>query len=327
MQFESAPLLIVIVGPTAVGKSELAIQVAAQMGGEIVSADSRLFYRGMDIGTAKPSQADRESIPHHLIDVANLDETWSLAVFQKAANIAIKDIWKRGKLPLLVGGTGQFIRAITEEWSLPEQAPDTKLREVLECWGRKIGPLELHHKISLIDPEAARLIEPMNLRRSVRALEVILRTGKLFSIQRQKKSSPYRVIQIGLTRPRSELYTRVDARIEMMINDGFLEEVKHLLAAGNKEDNPAFSGIGYREMINVINGRIYLAEAKLLIKRYTRQFIRRQSNWFKIDDPKITWFDLSEKSLDDVIEYIHGKIGSSFNEEIPDINGIKTASN
>jgi tRNA dimethylallyltransferase len=292
--------LVMIVGPTAVGKTELAIQLAERLGGEIVSADSRLFYRGMDIGTAKPTLAERERVPHHLIDVVLPDEPWSLAIFQKEASRIIAEIHGRNKLPFLVGGTGQYIQAVMEEWEIPAQVPDLRLRDILDAWGREIGAVELHHKLSLIDPEAAGRIEPRNLRRTVRALEVMMHTGKKFSAQRKKGVSPYRLCQVGLIRPREELYRRIDERIEGMIADGLLGEVEKLLQQGYSPDLPAFSAIGYREMVQVIQGRINLDEAVMLMKRYTRQFVRRQSNWFKENDPDIHWFELNRPRVDEI---------------------------
>jgi tRNA dimethylallyltransferase len=299
--------LVVIVGPTAVGKTEIAIQLAERMNGEIVSADSRLFYRGMDIGTAKPSRRDRSRVPHHLIDVADPDESWSLAVFQQAAKEIIFDIHRREKLPFLVGGTGQYIKAVVEEYEIPKQMPDLRMRDILEAWGNKIGALELHRRLQFVDPEAAGRIEPNNLRRTVRALEVMLHTGRRFSEQRNRGISPYLTCTIGLTRPRVELYSRIDARIDQMISDGLMGEVQGLLMKGIKENSPPFSAIGYREMIQVIHQEINLSEAAVLMKRYTRQYVRRQSNWFKENDPSIHWFDLSKVGIEEIYIFLNSQ--------------------
>jgi len=298
---ELRPPLIVVVGPTAVGKTELAIWLAERLGGEILSADSRLFYRGMDIGTAKPDRAELSRVSHHLIDVAAIDETWSLALFQKAAKFSIQDIHRRGKIPFLVGGTGQYIQAVVEEWEIPAQLPDLRLRDALEAWGRAISPAELHRRLAVVDAEAAARIEPNNLRRTVRALEVLFHTGQKFSAQRKKGQSPYRVLQIGLSRPRPVLYRRIDERIERMLADGLLAEVEGLLAQGYAADCSPFSAIGYREMLQVLRGEITLDEAVVLMKRATRQFVRRQYNWFKLEDPAIYWFDLDQVGVN-VIE-------------------------
>jgi tRNA dimethylallyltransferase len=301
MQFPDLPNpLIVVVGPTAVGKTELSIQLAEWIGGEIVSADSRLFYRGMDIGTAKPTLADRARAPHHLIDVADPDETWSLSLFQNNARQVISEIYRRHRIPILVGGTGQYVHAITEAWDIPAQRPDLTLRKTLMAWESQIGEEGLYRRLEVIDPEAASHIDPRNVRRTVRALEVIFHTGKRFSEQRKKGSVPYSVIQIGLTRPRSELYQRIDARIDKMIVDGLVQEVSSLLAKGYSRDLPTLSAIGYREIIAYLNGKLTLEEAVVLIKRATRQFVRRQANWFKESDPNIFWFQMSEDTLNAV---------------------------
>ena len=289
--------LIIILGPTAVGKTELALRLAARLDGEIVSADSRLFYRGMDIGTAKPTPEERARVPHHLIDVADPDETWSLAVFQKAAHEAIADIHRRDKLPFLVGGTGQYLRAIYEGWLPPAQQPNHRLRGVLETWGKALGPQNLHARLAHIDPQAAARIQPSNLRRTVRALEVIFMTGRLFSAQQCRNEPPYRTLLIGLTRPRQELYARIDARIQAMLDMGFVDEVRTLLARGYSPELPAMSAIGYKQIAAYLQGEYSLEEAVTLIKRLTRKFVRRQANWFKADDPQIHWFSMEDHPL------------------------------
>jgi tRNA dimethylallyltransferase len=312
MRFIDIPApLILLVGPTAVGKTELSIRLAERLDAEIISADSRLFYRGMDIGTAKPSLSERRGVPHHLIDVADPDEIWSLAMFQQAANQTISAIHARGKIPMLVGGTGQYIRSVTQGWAPPAQEPDERLRTVLERIGQDVGPFELHRRLTRIDPCAAGHIEPQNLRRTVRALEVILKTGRRFSDQRQTSPSPYSILTIGINRPRPELYQRIDARIQMMLDQGFQQEVQTLLARGYSPDLPNLSAIGYREMIAVIQGKISLDEAIVLMKRYTRQFVRRQANWFKSDDPTIHWFDAATVLVEQVEEFIQSGEGWS----------------
>ena len=292
--------LLVILGPTAAGKTQVALELAERLGGEIVSADSRLFYRGMDIGTAKPTQAERERVPHHLIDVADPDEVWSLPVFQQAARHAIHDIHLRRRLPLLVGGTGQYIRAVTEGWLPPTQQPDTQLRTTLEKWAAEIGPFELHNRLAVIDPVAANNIQPQNVRRTVRALEVIFCTGEKFSTQRQRQVSPYSLLLVGLTRPRPELYARIDARIDAMLAAGFQDEVSGLLARGYSPDLPSLSAIGYREMIACLGGKMTREAAVIEMKRLTRQFVRRQANWFKASDASIHWFTVSPTTVDEV---------------------------
>lgn len=292
------PPLVVLVGPTGVGKTETVIQIARRLDGEVVSADSRSFYRGMDIGTAKPSLAERQEIPHHLVDVAEPDEVWSLARFQAAARSSIAGIHARRRLPFLVGGTGQYIRAVIEGWEVPHVAPDTRLRDALAAWAVQIGPEGLHTRLARLDPAAARQIDPRNLRRTVRALEVILSTGRLFSAQRYRGSSPSRLLLLGLTRSRQELYARIDARVDRMLASGLVEEVRGLLSRGYPPDLPAFSAIGYREIIGYLLGKMTLEEAAAQIKRQTRVFVRRQANWFKPDDPAITWFQAGPEAVD-----------------------------
>ena len=299
------PPLILIVGPTAVGKTELAIQLAERLNGEIVSADSRLFYRGMDIGTAKPSREEQARVPHHLIDIANPDEILSLAVFQQKAHEIIADIHSRNKLPFLVGGTGQYVRAVTEGWTPPEVIPNEQLRDELGKMKDERGIYWLHEKLRELDPAAAEKIDARNFRRTIRALEVIMTTGKKFSEQRGQSDSPYQLITIGLIRPRAELYARVDARIEAMFANGFLDEVKTLLARGYAPTLPTMSAIGYRECVEVLEGKINVEEAKQAIRRMTRIFVRRQANWFKESDPTIYWYPVKGGVVDEIEKNIH----------------------
>jgi tRNA dimethylallyltransferase len=301
--------LVVIVGPTAVGKTALAIELAERLNGEIVSADSRLFYRGMDIGTAKPSAADRARVQHHLIDVADPDEIWSLAAFKGAAGQAISEIQVRGRLPFLVGGTGQYVRAVIEGWELPVQQPDTRLREVLESWGTQISPERLHQRLALIDPDAAARIETRNLRRTIRALEVIFHTGKRFSEQRRKKKTPYSLLVIGLDLPRGVLFERIDRRIDEMIAEGLLEEVEALLGRGFSSDLPSLSAIGYQQMIAQLEGNMTMEEAAARMRQLTHQFVRRQANWFRLSDPGIRWFSVEEGVVDRIETYIRSEKG------------------
>jgi len=290
--------LIAIIGPTAVGKTELSLQLAERFNGEIISSDSRLFYRGMNIGTAKPSAAEMARVPHHLIDVSDPDETWSLGQFQKAASEIIEGIVARGKLPFLVGGTGQYFRAVTEGWLPPEVKADERLRGVLEREKEERGAQWLHDKLGVLDPEAAEKIDYRNVRRTIRALEVILTTGKKFSVQRkQSGKSPYNLLTIGLKRPRPDLYERVDLRIEMMFEAGLLDEVQKLLEAAYAPELPSMSALGYRECVAVLKGKMTQDEAITQMKRVTRVFVRRQANWFKDNDAGITWFDAGDTEL------------------------------
>ena len=283
--------LIVIIGPTGVGKTEFSLQLAEAVDGEIISADSRLFYRGMDIGTAKPTKAEMQRVKHHFIDIANPDENWSLALYQEAIHAMIEDIHARRKVPMMVGGTGQYIKAILEGWRLPEQEPDDHLREVLEQIAKEKGKEAMYKILVRMDPQTLTYVEYQNTRRVVRALEVILRTGKPFSELRQQSHVPYDIFQVGIKRDRKSLYERIDLRIEKMFDDGLVDEVQRLLDAGYQRTLPAMSAIGYREVTAYLAGDISLDEAKMLMRRYTRQYVRRQANWFKENDPLIHWFD------------------------------------
>jgi len=305
---ENKQPLIVILGPTAVGKTSVSISLARQFEGEIVSADSRLLYRGLDIGTAKPTPEEQESIPHHLIDVADPDETWSLAVYQRAAYQKIDEIHNRGKLPFLVGGTGQYIRAIIEGWRIPPQRPDDALRDALNRWSFSIGSEEIHKRLAKLDPEASRRIDHRNLRRTIRALEVIFNTGERFSDLRRRQECRYHPIILGIARPREELYHRVDERIEKMLESGLVDEVKGLLEQGYPPDLSTLSAIGYGEVIQYLQDKISFEEAVVLIKRNTRIFVRRQRNWFKPDDPRITWMHASESLADEMEAIIRSRL-------------------
>jgi tRNA dimethylallyltransferase len=292
--------LVVILGSTAVGKSELAIQLTERLGGEIVSADTRLFYRGMDIGTAKPSTEERLCVPHHLIDVADPDEIWSLAQYKVEARRVIEGINARRRLPFLVGGSGQYIWAIVRGWDIPEVLPNLPLRQALEQWSHDIGKDGLHYRLTVLDPHAGARIDGRNLRRTIRALEVILTTGKRFSEQRTQSPPLYNTLILGLRRPRPELYERIDTRIDAMFQTGLVEEVQDLLESGYSPNLPPLSAIGYREVIAYIQGSITLEDAKVQMRRLTRTYVRRQANWFKPHDPQIRWFRVSSGTVDEM---------------------------
>jgi tRNA dimethylallyltransferase len=300
--------LIVLLGPTAVGKTSVSIALAQRLNGEIVSADSRLLYRGMDIGTAKPTEEEMAGVRHHLIDVADPDERWSLAIYQREAYKAINDIHARRKLPFLVGGTGQYIRSIIEGWHIPPLAPDPQLRETLNRWAEKIGAEGLHERLKTIDPDAAKNMDYRNLRRTVRALEVIFKTGERFSDLRRKQECPYDAIILGIARSREALYERVDLRIKQMLDDGLVDEIRDLMKAGYSPNLSTMSAIGYGEIIQYLQGEINLEEAISLIKRNTRTFVRRQANWFKADDPRIRWFEPSPDMVNQMEIWIRSQL-------------------
>jgi len=284
--------LLVIVGPTAVGKTALAVRLAQALGGEIVSADSRQVYIGMDIGTAKPTAEEMAGAPHHLIDIRHPDAPLTLAEYQSLAYRTIDDLLAGGKLPLLVGGTGQYVRAVVEGWGIPAVSPDETLRARLYAEAEAAGHETLHARLRALDPIAAGRIDGRNVRRVVRALEVCLLSGRPISELQRKSPPPYHIVQVGLTRPRPALYRRVDERVEAMLAAGLVDEVRRLEAAGYGWRLPAMSGLGYRQMGDYLRGESSLQEAVQNIKRETRRFIRQQANWFSLTDRHIHWLDL-----------------------------------
>jgi tRNA dimethylallyltransferase len=298
------PAVVALVGPTAVGKTAIAIRLAEKVDGEVVSADSRLFYRGMDIGTAKPTPEQRARVPHHLVDIAEPDETVGLAQYLVLAREAIRSIHARCKPALLVGGTGQYVCALIEGWSVPRVEPDRGLREELEAQAQREGARALHDRLAQIDPVAARRIDARNVRRVIRALEVFLVTGQPISEQQGKRPPEYRVLQIGLTMPRRELYARADRRVGTMFASGLEQEVKELLCQGYGWELPAMSGLGYAQFRAYYEEGAELEDVAVEIRRATRGFIRRQYNWFRLDDPGIVWFDLASSTAQEVETYV-----------------------
>ncbi len=278
--------MIVIVGPTASGKSARAMEIAAARGGEIVSADSRHIYRGMDIGTNKPSRADRAAVPHHLLDLRDPHETYGLAEYVDAARAAIAEIEARGRTPVLAGGTGQYVAAVLQGWQVPAVPAQPDLRAALEA--RPAADLEA--ELRARDPEALTTIDPRNVRRVIRALEVMTVTGRRWSdLQRRAPMDPAALEIIYLQPEREALYAAADARLLAMIGDGWLDEVRALLAALRARGLdtaaaarlPSMSALGYRQMIGVVSGRMTLDDALVEIRRDTRRFIRMQDTWFR----------------------------------------------
>jgi len=297
--------LIILLGPTAVGKTALSFELAERFNGEIVSADSRLFYRGMDIGTAKPTPEQQARVVHHLIDIAAPDEVWSLGRYKQAAAEAIAEVHAKGKLPLLVGGTGQYVRAISEGWVIPERPPDNRMREVLNHWVEEIGPEGLYERLKVVDPVATEKILPGNVRRTIRAFEVIFHSGRLFSEQRAKEPVPYEILKIGLNRPRPVIDERIEQRVDAMMAADFLQEVRQLLESGVMLEMPSMSAIGYRQLGAHLLGECSLEDAVEETKRVTKKFYRRQMNWFKLKDERISWFDLEEHPEEKIFDQTH----------------------
>lgn len=284
--------LIAIVGPTAIGKSKLALHLASQYNGEVVNADSRQVYRFMDIGTAKPGPEELALVPHHLINIINPDEDFSLAQYRQLANSAIKDIQKREKVPILVGGSGQYVWSILENWGLPGVPPDKELRRKMQEKAEREGTHVLYQELKMVDPAAARDIDPANLRRIIRALEVYRLTNVPFSQLRRKQEPEYRAMIIGLTTDREALYHRIDARVNWMLETGLLSEIEGLVNMGYGFELPALSSIGYKQIGMFLKGEITLSAAIQQTKFETHRFARQQYTWFKLNDDRISWFDI-----------------------------------
>lgn len=290
--------LVALVGPTAAGKTALALALAERLTKaglpecEVISADSRQIYRLMDIATAKPTVAERARLPHHLLDIVWPDVSYTLAEYQAAAVAAIADVTVRGRLPLLVGGTGLYVRAVVDGLAIPEVAPDAALRATLEADAAAYGSGVLLARLAELDPVTAARIDPANVRRLVRALEVCLLTGRPFSEQQGARPTPYRLLLLGLTMPRDALYARADARITAMLTAGLVAETEALLARGYSEQLPAMSSLGYREISAYLRGDLTLEDAIKRFELATHGYIRRQGTWFR-PDTRIQWLDAS----------------------------------
>ncbi len=287
--------LLAIVGPTGIGKSQLALRLAQTSEGELVSADSRQVYRHMDIGTAKPGRAELSLVPHHLINIVNPDEDFSLAQYQELAYKVIGDIHQRNKLPILVGGSGMYVWSVLEGWGIPRVPPDLEFRHSLEEKANKVGQDELYRELEEIDPVAAQRIDRRNVRRTIRALEVHRGTETPFSQLQYKQAPPFNTLIIGLTADRAELYRRIDLRVDEMIKQGLVAEVEKLMNMGYDFNLSAMSGIGYKQISMFLNGELTLATAIQQIKFETHRFVRHQYNWFQLKDDRIQWFDIQSK--------------------------------
>ncbi|MEE9203340.1 MAG: tRNA (adenosine(37)-N6)-dimethylallyltransferase MiaA [Dehalococcoidia bacterium] len=288
----TAPPVVVIVGPTAIGKSHLSLSLAQALNGEVINADSRQVYRYMDIGTAKPTPEERSLVPHHLLDVVDPDGEFSLALYQRLAYQAIDEVLARGRLPLLVGGSGLYVWAVVEGWQVPPVPPDPSLRRELEETASREGPDALYHRLRELDPEAAATVDRRNPRRLVRALEVCLRQGQPWV--RCKTPPPYAFRLIGLTTLRPQLHRRIDSRVEGMVEKGLVAEVAALLQRGYSLSLPALSGVGYRQIGAYLAGELSLVEAVQQTKYHTHRIARRQYAWFRTSDPRIGWLDINE---------------------------------
>ena len=300
--------VVVLTGPTAVGKTAYAVALARALGGEIVSADSRQTYRLMDIGTAKPTAEQQAAAPHALLDVVTPDQNLSLAEYQRLAYDAIDAIHARGQVALLVGGTGQYITAVTEGWTIPEVPPDEVLRAELEAFAADQGHEALHARLAALDPEAAGKIDGRNVRRVVRAIEIVVTTGQPMDYAQRKNPPPYQLSRHGLTMDRERLYQRADARIDDMLRAGFLEEVRHLLALGYGRELPAMSGLGYRELAAFLAGETTLDEALAATRNATHDFIRRQYTWFRGHSVGMQWHDVETTRLEAFVNAVRADL-------------------
>ncbi|QUP85914.1 tRNA (adenosine(37)-N6)-dimethylallyltransferase MiaA [Exiguobacterium sp. PFWT01] len=286
--------VVVIVGPTAVGKTKTGIELAKAFDGEIVSGDSVQVYRGMDIGSAKVTKEEAEGIPHHLIDICDPDDAMSVAMFQQLARAAIDDIYARGKLPIIVGGTGLYIRSILYDYEFVERPVDEALREELERLAEVEGREALHQRLVQLDPERAATIHPNNVRRVVRALEVAMQGDTQTTDSAPSEHYDYRLFVLHADR--EILYDRINQRVDAMMEAGLVEEVERLLAQGYR-DTQAMRAIGYKEIIPFIDGNISKEKATDLLKQHTRQFAKRQLTWFRHQFDGI-WVDMGRKSFE-----------------------------
>lgn len=283
--------MIVLTGPTGVGKTAAGIRLAQAFGGEIVNADSRYLYRGFDIGVAKPTPAERATVPHHLIDILPPDGDMSLARYQELATTTIRDIQRRGRLPLLVGGTVLYVNAVVEGWSIPRVAPDEGFRAAAEAEVARDGGAALRARLAEVDPVVAER-SGMNMRRVIRALEIHRATGEPMSVIEGRGAPPFRALEIALTMPRGALHERVDARIRTLIAQGLVDEVRGLLARGVPERAPAMSSIGYRQLLPYLRGEESLDAAIERITVDTHRYVRHQETWLR-RNPRLVRIDVT----------------------------------
>lgn len=311
------PKLIVLLGPTSVGKTRLSLEIAQQFQCEIISGDSMQVYRGMDIGTAKATLDERRMIPHHLIDIREPDEPFSVTEFQDLARNAVKEILDRGHTPFIVGGTGLYIEAFCYGFEFSVGGMDERFRQDQSEYAEQHGIEALHNKLKRVDPESADRIHPNNQRRVIRALEIVHMTGQTMtqSLEAQKRQSPYELSLIGLAMDRELLYERIEQRIDIMLDQGLIQEVQVLLAKGYTKNMVAMQGLGYKEIIGYLEDAYSLAEAVALLKQSTRRYAKRQMSWFR-HMKDIQWVDVTESAnfyahLNTISDIIAGKFSSN----------------
>jgi tRNA dimethylallyltransferase len=306
--------LLVLLGPTAVGKTALSLTIAEMFGCEIISGDSMQVYRGMDIGTAKATPEERARVPHHLIDILDPDEPFSVTDFQQRCREAAADIQARGKLPFLVGGTGLYIEAACYDFQFTEAPGDEAFRERMKALAATEGPETLHARLRNVDPESAGRLHPNDIRRVIRALEIYEQTGVRLSdhLRSQRKEPQYDLCMIGLTMDRERLYERINRRVDAMLSEGLVDEVRGLLARGYDRALPSMQGLGYKEIAAYLHGECTLDEAVELLKRGTRRFAKRQLSWFR-HMPDIRWVNADPEkistNLQTICTIIAGKFG------------------
>lgn len=293
------PPIIILTGPTAAGKTALSIRLAKAIGGEIISADSMQVYRHMDIGSAKITREEMEGVPHHLIDVLEPDEEFSVVTFQALAKKALEDIRRRGAIPIVTGGTGFYIQALLYDIDFKENEEESPIRRELEEFARGKGdeaPALLHRMLAEIDPESAAQIHANNVRRVIRAIEYYRLTGEKISLHNEamrRKESPYNFLYYVIHMEREVLYERIDRRVDLMLENGLVEEVKALKAMGCHRGQTSMQGLGYKEILDYLEGRCSLEEAVYILKRDTRHFAKRQLTWFR-RERDVRWLNLSE---------------------------------
>lgn len=307
--------MIILTGPTAVGKTDLSIQLAKAMNGEIISADSMQVYRYMNIGSAKVTPEEMDGVPHHLIDVLEPEEEFNVVVFQKLAKEALTGIYERGHIPIIVGGTGFYIQALLYDIDFTENDGDTAIRRELEKLAQTQGAGCLHQMLQEIDPESAAAIHQNNVKRVIRAIEFYRQTGKKISLhneQEREKQSPYQFLYYVLDTDRKTLYERIDRRVDLMMEHGLVDEVKHLADMGCTRDMVSMQGLGYKEILDYLSGEIPLEEAVYILKRDTRHFAKRQITWFK-RERDVRWLELEQfqndrkKVLEHILDEIEGE--------------------
>ena len=289
--------LVCVVGPTAVGKTALAVVLARRFGGEVVNADSRQVYRGMTIGTAKPTEAERAAVPHHLVDILEPPESFGLGLFLECAQDALRNIRSRGRLPIVCGGTGQYVWALAEGQRLAAVPPALEFRATLEAEAERLGAEALHRRLAAIDPARAAALDARNVRRVIRALEIHHATGRLPSELQPAATPTGNALVLGLTMPRDALYRRIDERVDRMMADGFLREVEELRVAGFPTKAGPLNSPGYRELGQYLDGEMSLEDAVERTKTQTHRLARRQYTWFKPRDPRIQWLDADDPMM------------------------------